>query len=59
MAETTLTVSSEALQRLLAAAAQYLQASPYADACIRFDVVEVTPAAGGWQVHCIENAFTG
>ena len=44
---------------MLAAAAQYLQASPYADACIRFDVVEVTPTAGGWQVHCIENAFTG
>ena len=51
-------VTTQKQQRLLAAAAQYLQASPYADACIRFDVVEVTPAAGGWQVHCIENAFT-
>ena len=37
----------------------HLPASPYADACIRFDVVEVTPTSGGWQVHCIENAFTG
>ena len=52
-------VTAQKQQRLLAAAVQYLQASPYADACIRFDVVEVTPAAGGWQVHCIENAFTG
>ena len=35
----------------------YLQRSPYADAAIRFDVVEVTPAAAGWQVHCIKDAF--
>ena len=31
-------------QRLIAAAGQYLQQSPYADANIRFDVVEVLPA---------------
>ena len=40
-------------QRLIAAAGQYLQQSPYADANIRFDVVEVLPAGSGWQVHCI------
>ena len=45
--------------RLVLAAQQYLQRSPYGDAAIRFDVVEVTPAEGGWRVHCIENAFTG
>jgi len=39
------------------AAQQYLQHSPYRDAAIRFDVVEVTPAARGWQVHCIPGAF--
>ena len=44
-------------QHLLAAARLYLQRSPYADAAIRFDVVEVTPAAAGWQVHCIKDAF--
>lgn len=46
-------------QRLLAAAKQYLQRSPYADAPVRFDVVEVLPVPGGWQVHCIPNAFSG
>lgn len=46
-------------QRLIAAAQHYVQHSPFADACIRFDVVEVTPApAGGWQIHCIRDAFT-
>ena len=45
-------------QRLIAAAKLYLQNSPYADAPARFDVVEVVPAAGGWRVHCIENAFS-
>lgn len=45
-------------QRLIAAAQFYLQHSPYADSNIRFDVVEVTPAGNGWQVHCIPNAFT-
>ena len=42
---------------LIAAAGQYLQQSPYADANIRFDVVEVLPAGSGWQVHCIRDAF--
>jgi len=39
------------------AAQQYLQRSPYGEADIRFDVVEVTPAGRGWQVHCIPGAF--
>ena len=43
--------------RLVLAAQQYLQRSPYGDATIRFDVVEVTPAGTGWQVHCIPGAF--
>ena len=46
-------------QRLLRAAQTYLQNSPYADAPVRFDVVEVTPAEKGWQVHCIMDAFQG
>ncbi|WP_294500758.1 YraN family protein [uncultured Gemmiger sp.] len=45
-------------QRLIAAAKLYLQHSPYADASARFDVVEVMPVPGGWQIHCIENAFS-
>lgn len=45
-------------RRLEAAAAQYLQRSPYADSHIRFDVVEVTPENGSWRVHCIQNAFS-
>lgn len=44
-------------RRLILAAQHYLQHSPYADAPIRFDVVEVLPADGGWQVHCIRGAF--
>ena len=52
-------VDARKQHRLVLAAQQYLQRSPYGDAAIRFDVVEVTPTAGGWQVHCIENAFTG
>lgn len=44
-------------RRLVLAAQLYLQNSPYADAPIRFDVVEVTPAEQGWQVHCIMDAF--
>lgn len=44
-------------KRLLLAAQFYLQNSPYADAIVRFDVVEVTPTAQGWQVHCIMDAF--
>lgn len=44
-------------QRLILAAQHYLQQSPYADCAARFDVVEVTPADGGWQIHCIPDAF--
>lgn len=44
-------------RRLILAAQTYLQNSPYADAPVRFDVVEVTPAGRGWQVHCIFDAF--
>ena len=44
-------------RRLIGAAQFYLQRSPYADAPVRFDVVEVMPVDGGWQVHCIRNAF--
>ena len=51
-------VDARKRRRLILAAQQYLQHSPYEDAAIRFDVVEVTPAAGkGWQVHCIPGAF--
>ena len=51
-------VDARKQRRLILAAQQYLQHSPYEDAAIRFDVVEVTPAAGkGWQVHCIPGAF--
>ena len=51
-------VDARKRRRLILAAQQYLQHSPYGDAAIRFDVVEVTPAAGkGWQVHCIPGAF--
>jgi len=45
-------------QRLIQAARQYLRHSPYADAPIRFDVVEVIPSDGVWKVHCVQNAFT-
>lgn len=44
-------------RHLIAAARLYLQRSPYADAPTRFDVVEVVPVAGGWRVHCIQDAF--
>lgn len=50
-------VDSRKQRRLIAAAQFYLQRSPYADAPVRFDVVEVMPVDGGWQVHCIQNAF--
>lgn len=50
-------VDAAKCRRLAAAAAQYLQRSPYADAVIRFDVVEVMPGTDGWRVHCIPNAF--
>lgn len=50
-------VNAAKQQRLILAAQQYLQHSPYADSVIRFDVVEVIPQEGGWRVHCIPNAF--
>ena len=50
-------VDTRKQQRLILAAQQYLQRSPYGEADIRFDVVEVTPAGRGWQVHCIPGAF--
>lgn len=50
-------VDAHKQQRLRLAAQIYLQNSPYADAPVRFDVVEVTPAPKGWQVHCIFDAF--
>lgn len=43
--------------RLVLAAQFYLQNRPFAEATVRFDVVEVTPAERGWQVHCIMDAF--
>lgn len=46
-------------RRILAAASQYLAASPFRDCPVRLDVAEVMPRPqGGWLVHCIENAFT-
>ena len=44
-------------KRLLLAAGSYLQQSPYRELPVRFDVVEVIPVSGGWQVHCIPDAF--
>lgn len=44
--------------RLIAAAAYYLQHSPYRDCRTRFDVVEVIPKDGAWQIHCIPDAFS-
>lgn len=45
-------------RRLIAAARQYLQTSPYRELPVRFDVVEVTPApAGGFTVRCLRGAF--
>jgi len=40
-------VDARKQQRLILAAQQYLQCSPYRDAAIRFDVVEVTPRRQG------------
>lgn len=45
-------------KRIIAAAQIYLQSSPYADATIRFDVVEVIPSQNKWQIHCIRDAFS-
>lgn len=50
-------VDARKQQRLILAAQQYLQNSPYREATVRFDVVEVVPAGTGWQVHCIPGAF--
>lgn len=50
-------VGPQKRHRLILAAQHYLQHSPYGDAPVRFDVVEVTPVAQGWQVHCIFDAF--
>ena len=50
-------VDARKQRRLILAAQYYLQHSPYADASIRFDVVEVTPAGDAWQIHCIPDAF--
>ena len=49
-------VDARKQNRLILAAQQYLQHSPYAMPP-SLDVVEVTPAARGWQVHCIPGAF--
>lgn len=43
--------------RIILAARSYLQHSPYRELPVRFDVVEVVPTKGGWQVHCIQDAF--
>ena len=50
-------VTASKQRRIVKAAGQYLQHSPYGDSLVRFDVVEVLPAAGGWQIHCIQHAF--
>lgn len=50
-------VNAAKQRRIIKAAGQYLQHSPYGDSLVRFDVVEVLPAAGGWQIHCIQHAF--
>lgn len=44
-------------RRIVLAAKQFLQQTGNNDAFVRFDVAEVTPVSGGWQVHCIPNAF--
>ena len=50
-------VNTAKQRRIVKAAGQYLQRSPFSDSLVRFDVVEVLPAPGGWQVHCIQQAF--
>lgn len=50
-------VDAHKRQRLLLAAQMYLREHPFQDAKVRFDVVEVTPAEKGWNVHCILDAF--
>lgn len=51
-------VGTHKQRRLIAAAAYYLQQSPYSDSRVRFDVVEVFPQNGAWQIHCIPDAFS-
>lgn len=51
-------VSAAKQHRLILAAGRYLQMTGRSDAPVRFDVAEVMPVGGGWQVHCIKNAFT-
>lgn len=58
MVRGALAVDARKQQRLILAAQQYLQNSPYAQDTIRFDVVEVEPCEKGWRVHCIMDAFT-
>ena len=45
-------------RRILMAARQFLAGHPdFAQRQIRFDVVEVVPCPGGWQVRCFPGAF--
>lgn len=45
-------------RRILMAARQFLTEHPdFAQRQIRFDVVEVVPCPGGWQVRCFPGAF--
>ena len=45
-------------RRLILAAERFLQQNGLTEHPVRFDVVEITPAAGGGLlVHCIKNAF--
>lgn len=45
-------------RRIILAARRFLQQSGLSEQPVRFDVVEVTPAAGGGLlVHCIRSAF--
>ena len=45
-------------RRIILAAQRFLQQSGLSERPVRFDVVEVTPAAGGGLlVHCIQSAF--
>lgn len=44
-------------RRILLAAQRYLQQNRLTERQVRFDVIEVIHAAGGYRVHCIKNAF--
>ena len=50
-------VDARKQRRLTAAAARYLQETGRSDCTVRFDVVEVQPQNGSWQIHCIRAAF--